>query len=199
MKLTATVFATLDSAYQGPGGPNEDRRNGFEPGGWLAPYADDESGPSVLSTYERADALLLGRMTWAIWEPYWPNHDDNPVGHIINTLAKYVPSTTLTDPAWHTHVIATDVEARVRALKDQPGRDLLVAGSGALLRWLLERDLVDELELWLYPIVLGDGLWLLPEHGQTHDLKLIGSRRTPSGVMIQTYQPAGRAALGSID
>lgn len=139
-------------------------------------------------------------MTWQIWEAYWPHHDDGgSVGHRINVLPKYVPSTTLTDPTWqNTRVIDGDVEAAVRELKAQPGRDLLLQGSGGLLRWLLERDLVDELTLVLYPVVVGDGLRLFPERGQTHDLTLVESRSTPSGVTIQTYRPAGRATFGSV-
>jgi dihydrofolate reductase len=198
MKLTAMLFLTLDGVYQGPGRVDEDRRGGFERGGWLGLHADEDIGRFITSVYERADALLLGRVTWGIWEPYWPHHDDHPLGHIINGLPKYVPSTTLRDPTWPTtHVITGAVEAAVRELKAQPGRELQVHGSGALLRWLLERDLVDALHLLLYPIVLGDGLRLFPEHGPTHDLTLVESRSTPSGVTIQTYRPAGRAAPGT--
>jgi dihydrofolate reductase len=108
-----------------------------------------------------------------------------------------VPSSTLKDPGWNTHVINGDVEAAVRELKAKPGRELQVHGSGDLLRWLLERDLVDELNLRLYPVVVGDGLRLFPERGQKHDLTLVDSRATPSGVTIQTYRPAGRATFGN--
>jgi dihydrofolate reductase len=201
MKLTAMLFLTLDGVYQGPGRPDEDRRGGFERGGWLALHSDGEIGSFITSVYERADALLLGRRTWEIWAAYWPHHDrGDPVSHGINILPKYVPSTTLRDPTWqNTHVIEGDVVAAVRELKAMPGRELQVHGSGALLRWLLDRDLVDELNLLLYPVVVGDGLRLFPERGQTHDLSLVGSRSTPSGVTIQTYRPAGRAAVGTAD
>ncbi|HET7026097.1 MAG TPA: dihydrofolate reductase family protein [Candidatus Limnocylindrales bacterium] len=200
MKLNAIVFVTLDNVYQAPGGPDEDRRGGFERGGWQASHAGEEDGAFITSTYEAADAMLLGRVTWQIWEPYWPNHDDNPIGHIINVLPKYVPSTTLTNPTWqNTHVLSGDVEAAIRELKAKPGRDLLLQGSGALLQWLLERDLVDQLNLLIYPVVVGDGLRLFPERGQTHDLELVASRATPSGVTIQTYRPNGRARFGSVD
>jgi dihydrofolate reductase len=200
MKLTATMMLTVDGVYQGPGGPDEDRRGGFERGGWVAPHFDEETGRFVTSVFERADALLLGRRTWEIFEAYWPHHDEgDPVSHGINVLPKYVPSTTLTDPTWqNTHVIETDVEAQVRQLKQKPGRELQVHGSGDLLRWLLERDLLDELNLQLYPVVVGDGLRLFPERGQTHDLTLVESRSTPSGVTIQTYRPAGRATFGNV-
>ncbi len=200
MKLSAMLFLTLDGVYQGPGGTDEDRRGGFDRGGWLAPYANEETFLFITSVYERADALLLGRVTWDIWATYWPHHDGgDPVSHGINVLPKYVPSTTLTDPTWqNTRVIRGDVEAAVRELKAKPGRELQVHGSGALLRWLLERDLVDELNLLNYPVVVGDGLRLFPEHGPTHDLILLDSKAMPNGVTIHTYRPAGRAALGDI-
>jgi dihydrofolate reductase len=200
MKLAAAEFLTLDGVYQGPGGPDEDRRGGFDRGGWQAPFEDEEVGPFITSVYERMDAMLLGRTTWEIWNAYWPNNDwGDPVSHGINVLPKYVPSTTLRDPTWqNTHVIAGDVEAAVRELKAKPGRDLLLQGSGVLLRWLLERDLVDELNLLIYPLVLGSGLRLFPDEGQTHRLELLQSRVTPAGVMIQTYRPAGRATFGTV-
>ena len=200
VKLTATVFLSLDGVYQGPGRPDEDRRDGFDRGGWQASHFDDEIGLAIRGLYDRADALLLGRVTWEIWAPYWPQHDDNPIGRVINALPKYVPSTTLTDPTWrNTRVLAGDVEAAVRELKAQPGRDLLLQGSGVLLRWLLERDLIDELILFVSPVVVGSGLRLFPEHGPSHDLVLVDSRATPSGVVIQTLRPAGRATFGTID
>jgi len=198
MKLIATMMMSLDGVIQGPGGPDEDRRGGFDRGGWTAAHADEEMGPFLTAMFERADALLLGRKTWAIWEPYWPQHDDNPFGHAINVLPKYVPSTTLKNPTWqNTHVIDRDVEAAVRELKSKPGRELQVHGSGELLRWLLERDLVDELNLRLYPVVVGDGLRLFPEQGHTHDLELLESRSLPAGVTLLTYRPAGRATFGT--
>jgi dihydrofolate reductase len=200
MKLTASMMLTVDGVYQGPGGPDEDRRGGFERGGWTAAHADEAMWPFLTSWFERADALLLGRTTWDIWAAYWPHHDGgDPVSHGINVLPKYVPSTTLKDPTWqNTRVIDGDVEAAVRELKAKPGRDLLLQGSGVLLRWLLEHDLVDELNLVIYPVVLGDGLRLFPEQGQTHRLKLLDSTTTSSGAMIQRYRPAGRATFGDL-
>jgi dihydrofolate reductase len=202
MKLTASMMLTVDGVYQGPGGPDEDRSNGFERGGWTAAYADEESGEFLTAWFERADALLLGRKTWEIFERYWPHHDGgdaDPVSHGINVLPKYVPSTTLKDPGWNTHVIHGDVEAAIRDLKAKPGRELQVHGSGALLRWLLEHDLVDELNLRISPVLVGDGRRLFPERGQTHNLELVESRSTPRGVMLQTYRPAGRATFRNAD
>ena len=199
MKLTARMMLSVDGVYQGPGGPDEDRRGAFDRGGWIAPYADNDGWQSIIAGFERADALLLGRRTWEIWEPYWPHHDEgDPVSHGINVLPKYVPSRTLKDPKWqNTHVIDGDVDAAVRELKANPGREIQVHGSGELLRWLLERDLVDELDLWIYPVVVGAGLRLFPKRGQTHDLALVQSRTTRSGVTVQTYRPNGRATFGS--
>jgi dihydrofolate reductase len=197
VKLIATMMLSLDGVYQGPGGPDEDRRGGFDRGGWTAAHADAEMGPFLIELFGRADALLLGRKTWEIWQPYWPNHDDNPFGHIINVLPKYVPSTTLKDPAWqNTHVIDGDVEAAVRELKAAPGRELQVHGSGVLLRWLLERDLVDELNLRITSVVVGDGQRLFPEQGPSHDMTLVDSQTTSGGTMILTYRPNGRAVFG---
>ena len=198
MKLTASMMLTLDGVYQGPGGPEEDRRGGFDRGGWTAPFGDDEgwrflSPGSSARTRSCSDARRgrsgrpTGRTTTA----------GDPVSHGLNVLPKYVPSTTLKDPGWNTQVIEGDLEAAVRELKAKPGRDLQVHGSGDLLRWLLERDLVDELNLRIYPVVVGDGLRLFPEQGQTHALELVDSRSTASGVMLQTYRAVGRATFGN--
>lgn len=200
MQLTARIFMTLDGVYQGPGGPDEDRRGGFDRGGWQAFHNDDVLGDDIRAAYDGADAMLLGRVTWSIWEPYWPKHDDHPVGHIINTLPKYVPSTTRTESSWqNTHFLSGDVEAKVRELKARPGRDLLLQGSGGLLRWLLERDLVDELALIVYPVVLGRGLRLFPEQGPAQTMELVRSTPTPAGITIQTYRPAGPLRVGTVE
>ena len=199
MKLIASMMVSVDGVYQGPGGPDEDRSDGFDRGGWTAAYADPEGWPFLLEWFGRADALLLGRKTFEIWLPYWPLHDGgDAVSHGINVLPKYVPSTTLKNPTWqNTHVIDGDVEAAIRELKAKPGRELQLHGSGVLLRWLLDRDLVDELNLRIYPVIVGDGLRLFPEQGQTHNLELVESRSTTAGVMLQTYRPNGRATFGN--
>ena len=201
MKLTASMMVSLDGVYQGPGGPDEDRRGGFDRGGWTAAYGDPEGWPYLLEWFGRADALLLGRRTWEIWDAYWPEHDSgDAVSHGINVLPKYVPSTTLKDPTWqNTRVISGDVEAAIRELKAAPGRELQLHGSGQLLRWLLERDLVDELNLRIYPVIVGDGLRLFPERGPSHNLELVDSRTTQSGVTFATYRPNGRATFGRAD
>jgi dihydrofolate reductase len=197
MRLTAKVFTTLDGVYQGPGGPDEDRRGGFDRGGWQAHHNDDVFGDFVRAAYDGADAMLLGRVTWEIWESYWPRHDDHPVGHIINTIPRYVPTTTRTETDWAgTHFLTGDVEASIREVKAQPGRDLLLQGSGALLRWLLERDLVDELTLIVYPIVVGEGLRLFGQGGPGYTMELLEAQATPAGIVIQTFRPAGPLRRG---
>ena len=197
MKLYATMMVTLDGVYQGPGGPDEDRRAGFDRGGWTAAYADAQMGPVLDAMLSRADALLLGRKTFEIWEPYWPNHDDHALGRAINALPKYVPSTTRTETSWqNTRFIGSDLETAIRELKAKPGNELQLHGSGELLRWLLAHDLVDELNLRIYPVIVGDGLRLFPERGPTHHLELVDSLTTSTGVMVQTYRPNGRATFG---
>ena len=159
VKLTASMMVSVDGVCQGPGGPDEDRRGGFERGGWTAAHADEEMWPFLTSWFERADALLLGRKTW---------RSGSRTGRFTTaatrspTASTSCPSTCprpRSDPTWqNTHVIDGDLEAAVRELKAMPGRELQVHGSGVLLRWLLERDLVDELNLRIYPVIVGDGL-----------------------------------------
>jgi dihydrofolate reductase len=189
MLLTAKIFTSLDGVYQGPGGPDEDRRGGFARGGWIANHNDEVLADFLRSAYDNADAMLIGRVTFEIWEPYWPAHDDNRIGRRINAIPRYVPSTTRTETAWSgTHFLDGDVERAVRDVKAQAGRDLLLQGSGELLRWLLARGLVDELTLVVYPILLGAGLRLFPDQGPVRTLELVESRPTPSGIVIQRYR-----------
>jgi dihydrofolate reductase len=200
MDLTTTTFLSIDGVYQGPGGPAEDTSGGFDRGGWLVPLFDDETGAFMIETFGKPDAFLLGRRTYDIFAAYWPTNadPDDPVASKLNTLPKHVASRTLKDPEWHnTTVLQGDTAQAVRDLKAQPGGELQVHGSGELLRWLLERDLVDELNLRLYPVVVGDGLRLFPERGATHGMQLVESRSVPSGVTLLTYRPAGRATFGN--
>ena len=192
MRLTAMIFLTLDGVYQGPGSVDEDRSGGFERGGWASQHPDPEAGAFIREVYARADALLLGRRTYDIWAPYWPAQGDgHDLARIINGVPRHVPSTTLRDPSWDgTHVIAGDVERAIRDLTAAPGRELLVQGSGVLLRWLLGRRLVDELRILLHPVVLGQGKRLFAEAGPRLDLALASSRSTSSGIEILTYRPA---------
>ena len=199
MKLTITTQVSVDGVMQAPGGPTEDERGLFERGGWA--HFDDEAGKAMEEIYERADAFLFGRRTYenfaGSWGA-WPDPGDSPIWTALNTRPKYVASTTPFDPRWApATVLSGDLVAAVRELKAKVGRELQVPGSGVLVRWLLERDLLDELNLRISPVIVGDGLRLFPEHGQTHDMELIESRATPSGVVIQTFRPNGRVTFGT--
>ena len=196
MKLTATTQVSVDGVMQGPGGPDEDRRGGFERGGWAIPLFDDEAATFVNEVFQRADAFLFGRRTYEIFAGSWgswADPGDSPIWTALNTLPKYVASTTLTDPGWaNTTVLSGHVAAAVGELKATPGRELQVHGSGALFRWLLDNDLVDEMNLFIFPVVVGQGTRLFPDTGRDTALDLVESRVAPKGVTIQVYRPAGR-------
>jgi dihydrofolate reductase len=201
MKLTTTTFVSVDGVMQGPGGADEDRSGGFTRGGWLVPYFDDELGQFMDQLFRQVDAFLLGRRTYEIFAGSWGRMADpaaNAIAAALNTLPKYVASTTLKDPEWaNTTVLPDDVAPAVRALKEQPGRELQVHGSGALVRWLLDNDLVDEVNLIIFPVIVGDGTRLFPDQGLDTALELVESRTTPKGVTIQVYRPAGRPGYGT--
>jgi dihydrofolate reductase len=196
MKLTTTTNVSVDGVMQGLGGPDEDRRGGFERGGWAMPLFDNEAATIVNEIYGRADAFLFGRRTYEIFAPYWGVVADpsvNPIAKALNTMPKYVVSTTLTDPRWaDTTVLSSDVAAAVGGLKAKSGGELQVHGSGALIRWLLANDLVDEINLLTYPLVVGQGTRLFPDTGPDIALEPVESRATPSGVILQVYRPNGR-------
>ena len=201
MKLTTTTFVSVDGVMQGIGAPEEDRGGGFERGGWTTPLFDTEAITFLNQVYQRADAFLFGRRTYEIFAGSWGVVDDpnmNPVAQALNTRPKYVASTTLTDPRWaDTTVLSGDVAAAVGGLKAKPGRELQVHGSGALIRWLLDHDLVDELNLLLFPVVVGQGARLFPDTGPDLALDLVESRATASGVAMQVYRTAGRPQYGT--
>jgi dihydrofolate reductase len=203
MRLTTTTFVSVDGVMQGPGGADEDRTGGFGRGGWLVPHFDDETGQFIDEIFRRVDAFLLGRRTYEIFAGSWGQMADpgaNPVAVALNTLPKYVASTTLTDPSWaNTTVLSGDVASAIRELKARPGQELQVHGSGTLVRWLLENDLVDELNLMVFPVIVGDGTRLFPDKGADTAVRLVESRTTPSGVAIQVYRPTGRPEYGTAE
>ncbi|HEY4396574.1 MAG TPA: dihydrofolate reductase family protein [Acidimicrobiia bacterium] len=196
MKLTTTTMVTVDGVMQGLGGADEDRSAEFWRGGWQAPVWDDEAGTVLNQVYARAHAFLFGRRTYDIFAGSWGSWADpggNPIWTALNSRPKYVASTTLTDPQWaDTSVLSGDVAAAVGELKAKPGGELEVHGSGALIRWLLANDLVDEITLFVCPVVLGQGTRLFPDTGPDVALDLVESRSTPKGITIQVYRPAGR-------
>ena len=195
MKLTVTENVSLDGVMQGLGGPDEDRRGGFERGGWALPLVDEEVGAFLDDVYARADAFLFGRRTYEIFAGSWGRMTDpsqSPIGQALNSRRKYVTSSTLTQPGWaDTTVIAGEVAA-VRELKAEHGGELQVHGSGALVRWLFEHELVDELNLLTYPVVIGQGTRLFADPGPDRALDLVETRSAPNGVTIQVYRPTGR-------
>jgi len=181
---------------QGNGGASdEDRRNGFERGGWALGVGDDGTRTFIDETYRRADAFLFGRRTYELFAGYWGVREDldNPIVGALNRQPKYVASNTLTDPQWaDTTVLSGDVAAAIGELKAKPGGELQVHGSGALTRWLLENELVDEMILLVCPVVVGQGTRLFPEAGPDIALDLVDSRAFPKGIALQVYRPAGR-------
>jgi dihydrofolate reductase len=196
MKLTTTTQVSVDGVMQGPGGPDEDERGVFERGGWA--HFDNESSTVMDEIYQRADVFLFGRRTYEVFAGTWGTWDDpgdSPIWTALNTKPKYVASTTLTDPRWaNTTVLSGDLTAAVGALRAKPGGELQVHGSGALFRWLLANDLVDEINLFTFPVVVGQGTRLFPDTGRDIALELVESQAvtTPSGVTIQVYRPTGR-------
>ena len=197
MKLTTMTQITVDGVVQGNGhASDEDRRNGFERGGWAKGAGDDETRALITQTYQRADAFLFGRRTYELFAGSWGAIEEmraHPIGAALNKTPKYVVSTTLTEPRWaDTTVLSGDLAAAIGELKAKPGGELQVHGSGTLIRWLLERDLVDEITLLIVPVVLGQGTRLFPDIGSDMALDLVESRTDSKGVTIQVYRPAGR-------
>jgi dihydrofolate reductase len=204
MKLTTMTQVTVDGVMQGNGGAtDEDRRQGFERGGWAMGVFDDDTNTFISQTYQGADAFLFGRRTYELFAGYWgaekraraaaEDPASHPITDALNTKPKYLVSTTLTDPQWaDTTLLSGDVAAAIDELKAKPGGELQVHGSGALIRWLLANELVDEMTLLIVPVVLGQGTRLFPDAGPDIALDLVESRADSKGVTIQVYRPAGR-------
>jgi len=196
MKLTTVTHVTVDGVMQGLGGADEDRRGGFERGGWAPPLFVDEAFTFLNGVFQRADAFLLGRRTYEIFAGswgVWPDPGESPIWTALNTKPKYVASTTLTEPRWaKTTVLSGDTAAAVGELKAKPAGEVQVHGSGKLIRWLLDHQLVDEITLLTYPLIIGQGTRLFPDTGRDRALELVESQPTSSGVTIQIYRPAGR-------
>jgi dihydrofolate reductase len=192
MKLTTVTQVSVDGVMQGNGAPED----GFERGGWArGSVFDNEAMTFVQEIYQRADAFLFGRRTYELFAGYWGVREDleDPIVGALNTRPKYVASNTLTEPRWaDTTVLSSDLAAAIGELKAKPGGELQVHGSGALTRWLLENDLVDEMNLLIVPVVVGQGARLFPDSGPDIALDLADSRAFPKGVTLQVYRPAGR-------
>jgi dihydrofolate reductase len=191
-KLVVIEFLSLDGVMQAPGDPGEDTEGGFRHGGWQRPYFDDVLGAAAAEGMSGTDTYLFGRKTYQIMAAFWPTApDDDPYAGHLNSTPKYVASTTLQDAEWqNSTLIKGDVAAEVAKLKEQPGKNIAVLGSGDLVQTLISNDLVDEYSLMVFPIVLGSGKRLFRDADQTRTLRLVDSKTTSTGGLVLTYHPA---------
>jgi dihydrofolate reductase len=202
MRLTLHTFLTLDGVVQAPGGPDEDTDGGFTHGGWTVPFADEEFGSTMTEWFDRADAFLLGRRTYDIFSSYWPHvtDPDDPIASKLNALPKYVASCSLTSIDWqHSELLAGNVVDAVAKLKEQPGDELQVHGSGGLAQTLIEHDLIDEYRLLVFPVHLGSGKKLFADGARPAALRLRSTATTNTGVIVASYEPAGPPQYGTYD
>ena len=192
-RVVAIDNLTLDGVMQAPGRPDEDRREGFEHGGWAVPY--NAMGSLMEDGGGSTRALIFGRRTYEDFAAFWPRQTDNPYTPVLDNSQKYVASMTLTEPLpWvNSTLLVGDAAEAVAGLREQPGDDLVILGSGELVRSLMRRDLVDEFVLLIHPLILGSGRRLFTTDGSSRaDLELVSSRATTTGVVIATYRPANR-------
>jgi dihydrofolate reductase len=199
-KLIVSTFASLDGIMQAPGGPEEDPSGGFALGGWMFAYREDESMDISTSGFDGKDReLVLGRRTYEIFAAYWPNQpDDHPIAKTFNAAKKYVASRTLTVLSWNNSTLLHgDVVSAIIALKAQPGPDLQMIGSGNLIQTLQSASLIDEYNVWTFPVVLGRGKRLFSETARPSALRLVRSQVSTTGVVMSTYVPGGDIRLGS--
>jgi dihydrofolate reductase len=192
-KVVVFTSLTLDGVMQAPGRPDEDPRDGFEHGGWAAPYNDPVMGAVAAEGMANAGPLLLGRRTYEDFFSFWPHQTDNPFTEVLDNALKYVASTTLEEPLpWrNSTLLEGDAAEAVAGLKRQPGKDLVVLGSGDLVQSLRRRNLVDEYVLLIHPLVLGSGRRLFPDGGASAALRLVDTKTTTTGVVIATYHEEG--------
>ena len=200
MKLTTMTQVSVDGVMQLDAPSEVDRRSGFVRAGWNMGKGDDETKTFINQTFQRADAFLFGRRTYGIFAPYWGAMDrgSHPIADALNTKPKYLASSTITDPEWaNTTVLVGDLAAAIGELKAKPAGELQVHGSGALVRWLLAHDLIDEMTLLTIPVVVGQGTRLFADAGPDIALDLVDSRGDSKGVTIQVYRPTGRPRYAS--
>ena len=192
--LVVNASLTLDGVMQAPGRADEDTRGGFEHGGWAQPYNDPVMGSVAAEGMANTGPLLFGRRTYEDFYAFWPHQTDNPFTEVLDNTQKYVASTTLEEPlAWrNSTLLKGDAAEAVARLKQQPGKDMVVLGSGELVQSLMRRNLVDQYVLLIHPLVLGSGRRLFPDGGPYAELRLVDAVPTTTGVIIATYRPAGR-------
>ena len=198
-KLIASTFASLDGVLQAPGGPQEDPTGGFPFGGWTFPFFDDSVDLSGSGFDAKDRELVLGRRTYEVFEAYWPYQAaDDPIARTFNATRKYVASRTLNEVAWNNSTLLRgEVAAALAALKAEPGPDLQVIGSGNLIQTLRAASLIDEYNVWTFPVVLGRGKRLFEPGAKAGALRLVASQTASTGVVMSTYVPAGEIPLGS--
>ena len=197
-KLIVNTFVTLDGVMQAPGGPEEDREDGFAYGGWSVNYWDDQMGQVIGDAMSKPFDLVLGRKTYDIFAAFWPNASDDAGGKPLNDATKYVASRGQPTLAWGPSVlIEGDAAEGVAALKKGNGPELQVHGSGNLIQTLVRHNLVDQYRLWVFPLVIGSGKRLFADGTIPAGLKLVDSTISTSGVVIGTYEPAGEIITGS--
>jgi dihydrofolate reductase len=196
-KVTVLEHISLDGVIQAPGGPDEDTSGGFAYGGWISPYSDEILGTVLRRQMNMQFDLLLGRKTFEIWAPYWPQHADAWPG--VNTATKYIASNTMTSHEWQPSVFLNgDIAEKVAKIKQQPGPDLHVWGSGNLLQTLIKHDLVDAFWLMIYPITLGGGKRLFADGTIPAAFKVTESKVASNGVIVMNYERAGAITTGSV-
>jgi dihydrofolate reductase len=198
-KLVTNTFLSVDGIMQSPGGPAEDPSDGFDYGGWLPPYVDESFGDVVLGVHLRADAVLFGRKSYQLLAAHWPRvSDDDPMAAKLNSVPKYVASTTLTEVEWNNSTLLTgDVVEAVTELKGRPGGDILLIGSGNLAQTLLRHDLIDVFNLVVFPVLLGRGKRLFADGTVPAGLTLTQTRTSATGVAFHTYERSGDVPRGS--
>jgi dihydrofolate reductase len=194
-KVVVIEHVTLDGVMQAPGRPDEDDRNGFEHRGWAHARTDEVMGRKMGEGMAQGGPLLFGRRTYEDFFSFWPNQTDNPYTEVLDKAEKYVASTTLKEPLpWsNSTLIDGNAAETVAELKEQPGKDFGVLGSGQLVQSLMRRDLIDEFVLMIHPLVLGTGRRLFPDGSAFADLRLVETTTTTTGVVIARYQ-AGDAS-----
>lgn len=189
--IVVFVSVTLDGVMQAPGRPDEDTRGGFQHGGWAAPYSDPVQGQVAAESMSTTGALLLGRRTYEDFYSFWPKQTDNPFTEVLNDSTKYVASRSLREPLpWQNSILlAGDAADGVAKLRRQEGKDIVILGSGDLVRSLMGRDLIDRYLLQIHPLVLGSGHRLFADDGTQAKLRLVDAKPTTKGVIIATYEP----------
>ena len=191
-RIVVFTSLTLDGVMQAPARPDEDVRGGFQHGGWAVPYSDASMAAAAGESMVTTEGIILGRRTYEDFYSVWPKRTDNPYTEVLNNAQKYVASRTLKEPLpWvNSTLLKGDAAQAVAGLKEQPGKDLVILGSGELVRSLMRSNLIDRYILLIHPLVLGSGKRLFPDGGSPAPLRLIDSKTTTTGVVIATYAPA---------